>query len=144
MVDSESVHKCTFRYGIMLFYFFLCVIPGFISTPTSVNATLGSTATFNCSVTTGTIAWILNGSLLSQLNAADITASQVENTFFLHVPATEEYNNTVVLGAVAILGGDDLYSDPVVLKVQGMYARYYTSRGLKGHINGMLKPCTFI
>ena len=66
------------------------------------------------------VAWILNGSLLSVLNAADVTASQVGRTFVLHVPATEEFNNTVVQCALAVLGGDDLYSDPVVLKVQGM------------------------
>ena len=65
------------------------------------------------------VAWILNGSLLSVLSAADITAEQVENIFVLHVPATEEYNNTVVQCALAVLGGDDLYSDPVVLRVQG-------------------------
>ena len=93
----------------------------FVSTPTSVKATLGSTATFNCSVTTGLIGWILNGPLLSQLNAADITASQVGRTFSLHVPATEEHNNTVVQCALAIFGGSDLYSDPVVLRVQGMF-----------------------
>ena len=91
----------------------------FVSTPSSVNATLGSTVTFNCSATTGTVAWIVNGSLLSELNTPDITAIQVGSTFFLVIPATEEYNNTNVTCAVAIFGGDDLYSDPVVLKVQG-------------------------
>ena len=96
------------------------VYPEFISTPTSVNAILGFTATFNCSATTGVVAWILNGSLLSDFNAPDITASQAGKMFSLHVPATEEYNNTVVQCALAILGGDDLFSDQVVLRVQGM------------------------
>ena len=91
----------------------------FISTPSSVNATLGSTAIFNCSATTGTVAWIVNESLLSELKAPDITASQIGSTFFLQIPATEKYNNTNVTCAVAVLGGDDLYSDPVVLRVQG-------------------------
>ena len=100
---------------------FFVYIAEFVSTPTSVNATMGCTATFNCSVTTGVVAWEINGSLLSDISKPDITASQVGRTFFLHVPATEEYNNTVVQCAVAILGGgDDLYSDQVVLKVQGM------------------------
>ena len=80
------------------------------------------------------VAWILNGSLLSVLNAADITAEQVENIFVLHVPATEEYNNTNVTCALAILGGEDLFSDPVILKVQGMSCTF--KRGLKR----MLKP----
>jgi len=102
----------------------VCFISAFVSTPTSVNATLGSNVTFNCSVTTGGVAWIVNGSLLSELNISDITASQVGQKFFLHVLATEKYNNTVVRGALAILGGDDLYSDPVVLKVQGMCQVY--------------------
>ena len=96
-------------------------ISEFVSTPTSVNATLGSTATFNCSATTGVIVWLVNGSELRQILASDIRASQVGRTFFLHIPATEEYNNTVVQCALVILGGDDLYSDPVVLKVQGMF-----------------------
>ena len=94
-------------------------ISAFISTPTSVNATLGSATTFNCSATTGVIGWIVNGSLLTQLGAQDISISQVAMTSVLHVPASEEYNNTVVVCAVAILHGDDLYSDPVVLSVQG-------------------------
>ena len=47
-------------------------------------------------------------------------ASQVGHTFSLSVPATEKYNNTNVTCAVAILGGDDLYSDPVFLRVQGI------------------------
>ena len=98
----------------------MCVLSEIISSPRSVNATLGSTANFSCSITTGVVAWILNGSLLSVLNAADITAEQVENIFVLHVPATEEYNNTNVTCGLAILGGDDLHSDPVVLRVQGM------------------------
>ena len=89
-------------------------------TPTSVNATLRSTATFTCSASTGGIVWIVNGSLLTELNTRDITANIAGGTSTLHIPATEEYNNTEVTCAVAILGGEDLYSDPVVLKVQGM------------------------
>ena len=98
---------------------YLLSTAAFVSTPSSVNATLGSTVTFNCSVTTGAVVWIVNGSLLSELSIRDIFISQVGSTFFLHIPATEVYNNTNVTCAVAILGGDDLYSDPVVLKVQG-------------------------
>ena len=96
-------------------------IAEFVSTPASVNATLGSTATFNCSITTGAVVWILNGSILSEINVPDITAEQVENKGVLYIPATEEYNNTVVQCALAILGGDDLYSDPVIVRVQGMF-----------------------
>ena len=104
----------------VIHYTFSLSIPAFISTPTSVNVTLGSTATFNCSATTGTPAWMVNGTLLTELLAPDIHASQVGHAFFLNVPAEEKYNNTNVTCAVAILGGDDLYSDPVVLRVQGM------------------------
>ena len=91
-----------------------------MSTPTSVNATLGSTATFNCSITTGVVAWMVNRSLLSELNTPNITASQVGRISFLHVPASEEYNSTNVICVLAIIGGDDQFSDPVVLRVQGM------------------------
>ena len=102
----------------------MCSISAFGSTPTSVNATLGSNVTFNCSATTGAVAWIVNGSLLSELIISDITASQVGQKFFLHVRATEEHNNTVVRCTLVIPGEDDLYSDPVVLKVQGMCQVY--------------------
>ena len=100
-----------------------CFYLAFVSTPTSVNATLGSTATFNCSATAGAVDWMVNGSLLTQLNT-DITTSSVGPTFCLHIPATEKYNNTNVICRLAILGenGDDLYSDPVVLRVQGMFS----------------------
>ena len=96
-------------------------ISGFYLTPTSVNATLGSTATFNCSVATSQPGWLVNGSQLSRLNIPEITTSQVGKTYYLHVPATEEYNNTVVTCVLAILGEQNLYSDPVVLRVQGMF-----------------------
>ena len=102
---------CTFFY-----------IPGFVLIPTSVNATLGSTATFNCSVTTSQPGWLVNGSQLTQLNTQEITTtSSAEKTYSLHVPATEEYNNTNVTCVLVILGGQNLYSDPVVLRIQGMF-----------------------
>ena len=63
--------------------------------------------------------WIVNGSLLFELLAPDITATQVGHASFLHILATEQYNNTNVTCAVVVLGGDDLYSDPAVLRVQG-------------------------
>ena len=107
----------------------------FVSNPTSVNATLGSTATFECSVTTGLIGWQVNGSLLSDLSAPNISISQVGRTRFLHIPATEEYNNTVVVCILAIVGGDDLYSDPAVLQVQGtLFKRVFITRLLDSGI----------
>ena len=99
-------------------------IPEFVTTPTSVNATLGSTATFNCSATAGVITWLINGLLLSQLNRPDITTSGVGSVFSLQVPATEEYNNTIVTCVVFTLNHrelEDLFSDPAVLRVQGMF-----------------------
>ena len=98
---------------------YLLSTAAFVSTPSSVNVTLGSTATFNCSATTGAVVWIVNGSLLPELTAPDITVSQVGQKFFLHIPATEQNNNTVLRCVLVILGGDVLYSDPVVLRVQG-------------------------
>ena len=73
-------------------------IPAFVSTPMSVNATLGSTATFNCSAnaTRATFEWLVNGSVLTELSGG-ITAHQDERTSFLHIPAREEYNNTSVV-----------------------------------------------
>ena len=95
--------------------------PGFVTTPTSVNATLGSTATFNCNVTTSQPGWLVNGSPLSQLNTPDITTSSAGRIYSLHVPATAEYNNTNVTCVLAILDEQNLYSDPVVLRVQDMF-----------------------
>ena len=100
-------------------------IAAFVSTPMSVNATRGSTATFSCSTNalTGTFAWFFNGSLLGQLNTPDITARQVGRTSFLHVLAKEEYNNTSVVCELIVhdpvLSAER--SDPAVLKVQGMF-----------------------
>ena len=101
-------------------------ISEFVSTPTSINATLGSTATFSCSVTTGAIVWVFNESQLSELLVSDIKASQVGDTFFLHVPAKVEYNNSVVTCILVILGGDDLYCDEVLLMVQGTYVKEWS------------------
>ena len=83
--------------------FSLFCISAFVSTPKSINATLGSTATFNCSANAGIIVWIVNRS--TELNTPDIRTSGVGNTLSLHVPATKEYNNTVVVCAVDLLGG---------------------------------------
>ena len=80
---------------------------------------MGSTATFNCSVTTGVVFWLVNGSQLSELLILDIKARQVGRTFFLTVPATVEYNNTVVMCMLVVFGRDDLYCDEVILMVQG-------------------------
>ena len=100
-------------------------IAAFVSTPMSVNATRGSTATFSCSTNapTGTFAWLVNGSVLGQLNTPDITAGQVGRTFFLRVLAKEEYNNTSVVCELTVRDPvrSTEVSDPAVLKVQGMF-----------------------
>ena len=90
-----------------------------------MNATLGSTATFNCSVnaTRVTQGWLVNGSWLFQLSQPDIFTGYDGRTHFLQVPATEEYNNTAVVCEV-ILRDPILRiesSDPAVLRVQGMF-----------------------
>ena len=90
----------------------------------SDNATLGSTATFNCSsnATRVTVVWLVNGSELTELNSG-ITAQQHGRTTFLHIPAREEYNNTSVVCELTIR--DSVWStelsDPAVLRVQGMF-----------------------
>ena len=118
-VNLVHVHSC-----ILIFMCFV-LFPAFISTPTSVNATLGSVATFNCSATLGTIGWTVNDSLVTELlahmNATDITTSSIGRVFSLHVPAREKYNNTVVRCVLVIPGTDWNYSDPAVLRVQGMF-----------------------
>jgi len=95
-------------------------ISAFIITPTSVNATLESTATFTCSASAGGIIWMVNESTLLELNTTNITTSSADKIFALHIPATEEYNNTNVSCSVAIRGVGFLDSDLVVLRVQGM------------------------
>ena len=124
-----------FCFLLLLFFFFYIVTPQFATTPTSVNVTLGSTATFSCEVTNGSVTWQINGSLLSQLNARDISQNHVQYTYFLYVPATEEYNNTVVVCSAAIIVGEDVHSDPAVLRVQGMSRTCTKSRQLKTYIS---------
>ena len=103
----------------------LC-IPAFVSTPSSVNATLGSTATFSCSATTGIIVWIVNGSLLTELSQTDVTTSYEGRTHFMHLSATKEYNNTVVVCEVITPNPLSIEtSDPAVLRVQGMFCMRY-------------------
>ena len=96
-------------------------IPDFVSTPTSVNATLASTAIFSCSATTGIIVWIVNGSPLTQLNTSDI--GTIDNGRILSVKAEEEYDNINVICAILTLDHrqpEDQFSGPAVLRVQGM------------------------
>ena len=102
--------------------FLSCIaVPVFTRTPKSVNATLGCNATFNCSVTSGVVSWIVNGTQLSELNLPDIRAYQVRTTFCLTVPAVVKYNNTVVVCSATIVGrGNYINSDPAVLRIQGM------------------------
>ena len=90
----------------------------------SVNATLGSTATFNCSANATRVGyvWLVNGFLLTELNGV-ITSHQDENTSFLHIPAREEYNNTSVVCELTIRDSvrSFVLSAPAVLRVQGMF-----------------------
>ena len=90
-----------------------------------MNATLGSTATFSCSATTGFVGWIVNGSFLSHQTTPDIRAIGVGNISSLHVPAVEKYNNVTVTCIVFTRRhdlSDDLLSGPVVLRIQGMHS----------------------
>ena len=110
-------------------------ISAFIGTPTSVNATLGSTATFNCSATKGLIGWLVNGLPLTVLN---LTANSVGNIHSLHVPATERYNNTdVVCGVFFRSPFSNETSDPAVLRVQGMFTKITQC----AYTSPVLRPC---
>ena len=131
---SNFSSKVQQLYSIVLF--FSCIaVPVFTRTPKSVNATLGYNATFNCSVTSGFVTWIVNGTQLSELNLQDITAYQIQATFCLTVPAVVEYNNTVVVCSAVLVGrGNYTYSVPAVLRIQGMSCICkicYTIRGLQ-------------
>ena len=101
----------------------IAFIPAFVSSPMSVNATLGSTATFNCSSNASgvTFAWLVNGSVLTDLSGG-ITAQQHGKAHFLHIPAREEYNNTFVVCELTIRDSvrSVVLSNPAVLRVQGM------------------------
>ena len=100
----------------------ICLFLAFVTTPSSINATLGSTATFSCSATTGVIVWRVNGSLLTELVTPDIITTSSGSAFSLHVPATEEYNNTVVVCELIIrVPFSSIPSNPALLKVQGMF-----------------------
>ena len=89
-------------------------------TPASVNATVGSTAIFTCSISTGLFGWEINRIPRPELTTTDITTSDDGNTYFLHILATEEHNNTNVTCSVYTRGVGLRESDPAVLRVQGM------------------------
>ena len=119
-------------------------IAAFVLTPTSVNATLGTTATFNCSSTTGSIVWLVTGS--SSVNRSDITSSSIGSLSSLHVLATEDYNNTNMTCIVFFFVGikpEHLISDPAVLRVQGMFGMWTCIPGVSSrncHVCNMLVP----
>jgi len=106
---------------VMLTYCILDHISAFIITPTSVNATLGSAATFSCGTGGGHPVWTVVGFTLLELESTNITARTTGSTSTLHIPATEKYNNTIVICSVAIRGVGFQDSDPAVLQVQGTY-----------------------
>lgn len=100
----------------------------FTEMPTPWNATLGDgKVTFQCQPRNAdSVTWRLNGSFLSQLNPVTvpgILANMVPNgTDFLYtlcIPATAEYNNTVVECVAFIHGQSSSFSDRVELRVQG-------------------------
>ena len=86
----------------------------------SVNATLGSIATFSCSASRGLVGWTVNGLEFRDLNSTDITANTTGKTSNLYIPVTREYNNSNVTCYNAIRGVGFLESEPAVLQVQGM------------------------
>ena len=118
---QSSVNRCSQCITDLVY------IAAFVSTPMSVNATWGSIQLPSCNCSsndsTGTFAWLFNGSLLGQLNTPDVTAQQVGRTSFLHILAKEEYNNTSVVCELTVRDPvrSTEFSDPAVLKVQGMF-----------------------
>ena len=110
----------------MVFLLYIA-IPEFVTTPTSFNATLGSTATFNCGASSGSVGWIINGSFLSHQITPDITTSGGGTTSSLHVPAIEKYNNMNMTCIVFTIHNVLLRSGPVVLRIQGMHV-WHVSR----------------
>jgi len=125
MIQALNLHILIIPHAGIYLHTNVLVTPAFIITPTSVNATLGSTATFSCSASAGGIIWLVNGSTLFELNITDITTNSTGDTSSVHIPATEEYNNTNVICSVAIRGVGFEDSGPVVLRVQGIYVISY-------------------
>ena len=125
-------------------FFFYKAIPEFVTTPTSFNATLGSVATFNCSATTGSVGWIVNGSLLSHQITPDIRASGGGTTSSLHVPAIEKYNNMNVTCIVFTRRHDHLLSGPVVLRIQGMHSEQVFYAGIYGRNSRRIFQSPFV
>ena len=60
---------------------------------------------------------------MSDLNPQNITSAGAAGSRLLHILALEKYNNTVLRCAIANLDDSGWnYSDPAVLRVQGMFA----------------------
>ena len=94
------------------------VCKGFIDTPSSVNATLGSRAKFTCSICEDFISWLVNGSKTEQLiNTVNINGVKSST---LSILVSEDFNNSMIeCGYYSVSTGERNYTKPVTLQVQG-------------------------
>ena len=68
------------------------------------------------------IGWLVNELPLTELDSQFLSTSSIGSTFSLHVSATEEYNNTVVVCELSLRDPLSVEtSDPAVLRVQGRF-----------------------
>ena len=97
---------------------------GFIEVPSSINASLGSTSQFTCTVQGGLVQWHINGRDLSHISLArDISFTAIGKggswTSRLSILASAENNNSAVQCILNNGTNDVLFSPTVELKVQG-------------------------
>ena len=104
---------------------------GFVEIPSSINATLGSTSHFMCTVQGGLLQWRINGSKLSHIQSLDqreISYTTIGRgdlrTSTLSILASVENNNSAVQCSIDNGTAEVIFSPTVVLKVQGMYVTY--------------------
>ena len=95
--------------------------------PSSINASLGSTSHFKCTVQGGLPQWRINGSKLSHIQSLaqreiSFTTTGVVGirTSTLSIPASVENNNSAVQCSINNGTTEVMFSPTVVLKVQGM------------------------
>ena len=92
---------------------------GFIQTPVSINATLGSTVQFKCQIESGQLYWLLNGDeLWTNSNSHRQATAQTQNYVLsiLTIPA-RMINDNLTIHCVIY---PNILAEPAVLRVQGI------------------------
>ena len=101
---------------------FIAFYPGFIEIPSSINASLGTTSHFKCTVQGGLPQWRINGRKLSHISLTqrEISSTTTGRTSTLSILASIGNNNSAVQCSIDNGTTEIIFSPTVELKVQGV------------------------